>query len=375
MRFSLASSVDYQVGRRIAGLVAQQSSPGLDIGRILSTVQDLMGADTSLLGPLRDLLTRPACHQLLGSSQHSLSLGGRDALLQDLAETYSPAVVDRLASVLNGALALPDQPPRSSSASSSRSSSYSTHPPYSTSFSSQPPQGSPPPPPPSYGAGQAQPPYQPQVVTIPVATTTQGQNATAVLIAVVSLLAGALIVGLGYALYLSSGQSQGSGQGNSSATNAPKVATASPPTTPPTQQQDATKAPDKTPMPESPSTDVAWGGAAEYKFGQLPGGDYPNSCAFSQTDSNAKVITDRTSMEYWACRDVGGDPSSGYTVVWADGKRTVYTFGSNGQGTIVGTNGSSYPITWSNDTHNGTNIIVVEHQDGARSWIPGKVGD
>jgi hypothetical protein len=212
------------------------------------------------------------------------------------------------------------------------------------------------------------------VVTIPITTGSQGQNLTAALIAVVSLLAGALIVGLGYVLYLSGNQSMGKSPNNSDSSQASKPAAPAVPVVSPPQAAPAAPT-SKFQAPEGEASTSAWGSAADYKFGQLPGGDYPNSCAFSKTDANGKVITDRASLEFWACRDMGGDPSTGYTVIWADGKRTVYTFGSNGEGTIVGTNNSSYPVSWSNDTHNGTDIIVIRHQDGAQSWIPGKVGD
>jgi hypothetical protein len=30
-------------------------------------------------------------------------------------------------------------------------------------------------------------------------------------------------------------------------------------------------------------------------------------------------------------------------------------------------------MTWRNDTHDGTKIIVISHQDGATTWIPGNV--
>lgn len=85
------------------------------------------------------------------------------------------------------------------------------------------------------------------------------------------------------------------------------------------------------------------------------------------------TTANKDNLEYWACRDVGGDPESGYRVVWADGKETSYTFGPDGAGTVVGTNGSSVPMRWSNDSHQGQDIVVINHQDGAISWIPGHI--
>jgi len=116
-----------------------------------------------------------------------------------------------------------------------------------------------------------------------------------------------------------------------------------------------------------------WGPVNSYKFGRLPDNTYPNSCAFSQTDSAGQMIISRTQMDYWACRDEGGNSTDGFSVTWVDGKRTKYTFGPNGIGSIVGTNGSIYPIKWSNDTKNGDNVIIISHEDGAISWIPGHV--
>jgi hypothetical protein len=125
--------------------------------------------------------------------------------------------------------------------------------------------------------------------------------------------------------------------------------------------------------PQAPPPRGAWGSSSEYKFGQLPGGDYPDSCAFSRTDSAGRTITDKTDVEFWACRDNGGNASDGFTVAWSDGKSTRYMFGPDGEGSVVGTNGTTYPVTWRNDTHDGTKIIVISHQDGATTWIPGNV--
>jgi hypothetical protein len=116
-----------------------------------------------------------------------------------------------------------------------------------------------------------------------------------------------------------------------------------------------------------------WGPANSYKFGRVPDNTFPNSCAFSQTDSAGQMIISRTQMDYWACRDEGGNTTDGFSVTWVDGKRTKYTFGPDGIGSIVGTNGSVYPIKWRNDIKNGDKVIITSHEDGATSWIPGHV--
>jgi hypothetical protein len=154
--------------------------------------------------------------------------------------------------------------------------------------------------------------------------------------------------------------------------DAPRVAPPPPP--PPLPQRDV---PSKAQHPEfqasSPPATGAWGPASAYKFGRLPDSTYPDSCAFSQTDSAGQTIISRSDVDYWACRDEGGNPRDGFSVVWVDGKRTTYTFGSGGAGSVVGTNAQTYPISWRNDSRNGTNVIIISHSDGATSWIPGRV--
>jgi hypothetical protein len=117
----------------------------------------------------------------------------------------------------------------------------------------------------------------------------------------------------------------------------------------------------------------AWGPASAYKFGRLPDSTYPDSCAFSQTDAAGQTVISRGDVDYWACRDEGGNPSDGFTVVWADGKQTKYTFGPGGEGSIIGTNGIASPIRWRNDNRNGSKVIIISHETGSTSWIPGHV--
>jgi hypothetical protein len=134
---------DQQLGCNLAALIAQQASYNLPFSVIFSHLQDLLGDDTALLGPLRDLLGRPAFQQLVGLKRHSVQVGARDALLQDLALTYNAGMVVRLAEVLDGCLGHPPSsiPPASQplaySHPSSSISSSSFHPPRSQ-------QGSPP---------------------------------------------------------------------------------------------------------------------------------------------------------------------------------------------------------------------------------------
>ena len=100
---------DQQLGCKLAALIAQQASSNLPSSIIFSQLQDLLGDDTALLGPLRDLLGRPTFNQLFGLKRHSVQLGARDALLQDLALTYNSGMVSRLADVIDGCLGHPSR--------------------------------------------------------------------------------------------------------------------------------------------------------------------------------------------------------------------------------------------------------------------------
>ncbi|MEB3275705.1 MAG: hypothetical protein VKM92_01950 [Cyanobacteriota bacterium] len=325
---------DYQLGERIAGLIARLPQ-GRPDSRLLSQVQDLFGEDTILLGPLRDMLSRADFHSLFQSDAHSVTVSGRDALVQDLSHTYNPAVLRRLAAVLNGSLGLPDGAPANSS-------------------NPAPSGWSPPAPAPTPVQNPAQ---------APPAPVAAAATPSAVLITVLSVLCGALLAVLG-TLALTRAPSLvapplagagGTGKSSPASGAAPSL-----------QRRTSIQ-------PHSASGNL-WGAEGEYKFGQLPNSNYPHSCAFSVTDARGEqTLANKTTLEYWACRDEGGDPNTGYTVTWGDGKRTTYTFASDGNGTVVGTNGQPSPMRWRNSSHNGESIIVISHQDGAMSWIPGNV--
>lgn len=341
-------SDDYQLGQQLAQLIAVQGEEGLINGRIISQIQDHLAADTSLLTPLRDLLQRPAFRMLFSSERRSQSLGARDALLQDLAQTYSPTLIARLDRLVNGCLGLADVAAAQQIYTTESASHYSAQAPLQ-----QP-------------TDQHQPTsYQPQYIQIPQpvhVVQPSSNGATTVLIALISVLGGALIVGIIGAILLN----------NSSV----KLPNRSQPIQSSKQESTVNSNPPQNievPPEKSSAQGQLWASAGEYKFGHAPDQQYPSSCGFSTTDANGQMVINKSSMEFWACRDEGGSADGGYGVSWSDGKRTNYTFGDNNQGKIIGTNGQSYPMTWSNDSHNGDNIIVIQHQDGAVSWIPGHV--
>jgi hypothetical protein len=92
-----------RLGLGLAGWLAGGTASlanGTALGNRLS---DLLGADQSLAGPLRDLARRPLLHQALNSS----GLARRtalQALVADLRPTYTPAVLGELVDLLEAAL-------------------------------------------------------------------------------------------------------------------------------------------------------------------------------------------------------------------------------------------------------------------------------
>lgn len=108
---SRASGFEEQLGRQLAALVAREGADAFASGvanrRIQAGVQDLMGVDTTLATPLRDLVQRPGFRLLFSDERRSQTIGARDALLADLAQVYSPTVVQRLNLVLDGCLGQP----------------------------------------------------------------------------------------------------------------------------------------------------------------------------------------------------------------------------------------------------------------------------
>lgn len=76
--------------------------------RTSAVLHDLLGADVSLLAPLKDLVSRPGFQALAAMRfGNGSTRARRDALLQGLAETYQPQVVNRLGDFLDGFLEPP----------------------------------------------------------------------------------------------------------------------------------------------------------------------------------------------------------------------------------------------------------------------------
>ena len=97
-----AAAADRALGRRLAEPLARLG-PSATV-RVRSRLPELVGADTSLLAPLHDLVGRSAFQRLLaseGARQRDLQ---RQGLGQELRQTYSDGMAARLDAVLDGLL-------------------------------------------------------------------------------------------------------------------------------------------------------------------------------------------------------------------------------------------------------------------------------
>ena len=233
----MAPSFDHALGQRLAQLIQQSGEEAFEAGvlsrRLQAQLQDLLGAETALLNPLRDLLQRPAFRQLFQLNSQGQILNGRDALLGDLSEVYSPAIVARLDAVLQGCLNLSGA---------------------ATPWPTAQPASAPPPAAPSQIAPSQIAPSAAPATTV-VAIPARSQAPTAILIALLALLCGALVMALAGMLVSSRGSN-----GTTSTTPAPSPANPPAPTAPPSQPQ----APKQPAAPAAPSSTAAWQACIDY---------------------------------------------------------------------------------------------------------------
>jgi hypothetical protein len=177
---STTPDFEQQLGRQLAALVAREGAQAFTAGvanrRIQAGVQDLAGADTTLATPLRDLVQRPGFRLLFSNDGMSQTIGARDALLAEMGQVYSPAVLQRLNRVLDGCLG---------------PATWATTPP----FTQQPSPAQQP----SHAVWLPEPTHQapPQQPAPPQVITVQSSNGlVGGLMALVGLMAGALLLGL-----------------------------------------------------------------------------------------------------------------------------------------------------------------------------------
>lgn len=189
---------DHELGQRLGRLIASQQAAGLSPAegsrRLLAQLQDLLGAETSLVSPLRDLLLRPAFRELIDGSTTARAQR-QQHLLQDLRHTYSAAVVQRLEAVLHGCLGEPSAGPGWSATAPAASS------PLQMANAASSPIAIPTPP--SAAPASAMAPGHPAVT--PASGPAPASQPSGALIAVIGLLAmltGGLVAALGWVLHL-----------------------------------------------------------------------------------------------------------------------------------------------------------------------------
>ena len=118
--------------------------------------------------------------------------------------------------------------------------------------------------------------------------------------------------------------------------------------------------------------------AESFKHGHSSNQEYPSACAFTTTDDDGEVVTDRSHLDYWACRVDARTVDGSIPVQWSDGKTTLYQFFRDKTGTITGTNGERVPMKWHNSDHKGINIVVIKHgsaDEPLETWLPAPVID
>ena len=228
----MAPKSDHDLGRQLAQLIQQsgelEANNCVLSRRLPAQLQDLLGADTTLLTPLRDLLQRPAFRQLFNLGNQGRGLHARDSLLRDLAEVYSPAVMDRLDAVLQGCFNLDAS---AGAVAWPAASSASTNWPAPSSQNPQPSAS-------AYGA-----PAPSQLASMPasqqavvVAVPQKQQGGVAILIGLLALICGALMVALVGVLIISRSKTiTANAPGATSQPSAPESSTPSTQPSAPTQ--------------------------------------------------------------------------------------------------------------------------------------------
>ena len=96
------SATDHQLGQRFAQLVVSRRP--IELPTALNLLQDLMGADVSLLPSIRLLASQPTFLQFINAKSEAGLVPQRDELLSTAHEMLAPALVTRIASFLDGYL-------------------------------------------------------------------------------------------------------------------------------------------------------------------------------------------------------------------------------------------------------------------------------
>ncbi len=100
----MSASSDYKLGKRLAEHLKKH--PGQSQQQINALLQDLVGADQSLVAPLRDLLSLPAMQQAIKGDTPINSNILRDSLLSTLSKIYQPKITNSLKDFIDGYLGI-----------------------------------------------------------------------------------------------------------------------------------------------------------------------------------------------------------------------------------------------------------------------------
>ncbi len=97
------------IGARLALYLREASGPLPSTGTLQALAADLAAEHSSLVLPLKDLVSRPVFRSIAAKAGSGGGAMERHALLQQMGETFSPQVVSALAEVLSGLLDLPGE--------------------------------------------------------------------------------------------------------------------------------------------------------------------------------------------------------------------------------------------------------------------------
>jgi hypothetical protein len=94
---------DYRaIGKNLSFVLRQRQGQLLSTASLQAIAADLVGENTDLLPPLKDLVSRPSFQSLISKASCSRQTMERLALLSDMSETYTPTVMAALEELLDG---------------------------------------------------------------------------------------------------------------------------------------------------------------------------------------------------------------------------------------------------------------------------------
>jgi len=98
------------IGVRLASVLCGREGQNLSASSLQGIAADVVAGDEKLILPTRYLISLPIFRQLIPKAGSGTGLAERDAILQDIQETFSPRIAKAVGEVLSGFLGLPDFP-------------------------------------------------------------------------------------------------------------------------------------------------------------------------------------------------------------------------------------------------------------------------